>query len=607
MDSMLRSMLTLRPLARPRFVFAVRSALCLGMPVLVGWLAGDVPAGMMAATGGFTALYGRGRPYRSRAVELAIIALAFALVVAIGNAVSTVPWAVVPTVVAIAMVSTWLGNALKIGPPGAYMFMMASAAATAMPAGHINPAEAFVLVLSGGAFAWLAHMCGALVRPRGPEERAVVAASRSVCGYVKAIGEPREASARQVAAQALNDAWHSLVSFQPAHARSNTALAALRQRTRGLNALFAKAMEAAAEGGAPPADALARAGQLGDLAVEPPAVDTGPGRAEAPLGHPHARVLLRESLRWRSMSMLVVARVGIAAVAAGAIGAALDLERAYWAVAAAVLMLHQGREWLGTVQRSIERVAGTWVGLLLAGALLWHGPQGLWLVALIMALQFIVEMLVLRNYALAVIFLTAAALTLATGGLPVADMGSYLLARGVDTAVGCAVALVVFQLTWPRASAALIPEELAQTLSAIDAVAVDLASGDVTSARARAAQRDLQQRSFALSEAYDRATAASRQPRRSAERMWPAIAAVEELAFRLLTSCWAIERLGGEAGRSAAQSMFGNDGLEAFRSALGQAALAVAGGHAADPVEGVPGFVEAEVAEIHRALRGDDA
>ncbi|MGO1720248.1 MAG: FUSC family protein, partial [Luteimonas sp.] len=384
------------------------------------------------------------------------------------------------------------------------MFMMASAAATAMPAGHINPAEAFVLVLSGGAFAWLAHMSGALVRPRGPEERAVVAASRTVCGYIKAVGGPREASARQVAAQALNDAWHSLVSFQPAHARSNTALAALRQRTRGLNALFAKAMEAAAEGGAPPADALARAGQLGDLAVEPPAVDTGPGRAEAPLGHPHARVLLRESLRWRSMSMLVVARVGIAAVAAGAIGAALDLERAYWAVAAAVLMLHQGREWLGTVQRSIERVAGTWVGLLLAGALLWHGPQGLWLVALIMALQFIVEMLVLRNYALAVIFLTAAALTLATGGLPVADMGSYLLARGVDTAVGCAVALVVFQLTWPRASAALIPEELAQTLSAIDAVAVDLASGDVTSARARAAQRDLQQRSFALSEAYDR-------------------------------------------------------------------------------------------------------
>ena len=118
MKSMLRSMLTMRPLPRRRFVFAARSGLCMGVPVLVGWLAGDLMAGMMAATGGFTALYGRGRPYRSRAVELALVALALALVVAIGSAVSTVAWAVVPTVAVIAMLSTWLGNALRIGPPG---------------------------------------------------------------------------------------------------------------------------------------------------------------------------------------------------------------------------------------------------------------------------------------------------------------------------------------------------------------------------------------------------------------------------------------------------------------------------------------------------------
>ena len=106
-------------------------------------------------------------------------------------------------------------------------------------------------------------------------------------------------------------------------------------------------------------------------------------------------------------------------------------------------------------------------------------PEGLWLVALIGLVQFTVEMLVLRNYALAVIFITTAALTLATGGLPVDDLGSYLLARGVDTAVGCAVALVVFQLTWPKASAALITDELVHTFSATETVAVHLANGDV--------------------------------------------------------------------------------------------------------------------------------
>src|SRR5690606_32811882 len=220
----------------------------------------------------------------------------------------------------------------------------------------------------------------------GPEQRAVASAARAVGAYVEAVGTPREASSRQVAAQALNEAWHAMVSFQPAHSRADTALASLRRRTRGLNALFARTMEAAADGRPPVEGAAEQARQCANLSVEPPGLAEAELPDEAPLGHPDARALLRESLRWPSMSMLVVVRVGIAAIAAGAIGALLDLERAYWAVAAAVLMLHQGREWLGLVQRSIERVAGTWIGLLLAGALLWQMPQGLWLVALIVVL-----------------------------------------------------------------------------------------------------------------------------------------------------------------------------------------------------------------------------
>lgn len=605
--AMLRRMLELRPLPRGRLVFSIRASLCMGVPVLVGWIAGDVQAGLMAATGGFTALYGRGRPYASRAAELAIIALAFPLAVAIGSAVAVVPWAVVPTVALIAVLATWAGNALKIGPPGPYMFMLACAAATAMPADHINAAEAFVLVLCGGAFAWLAQMSGALVSPRGPERWAVSTAASRVGAYIQAVGSPEAGGARQVAAQALNDAWHALVSYQPAHTPVDGTLAGLRQRTRELNALFAEAMEAASRNGSLPEEAMARAVQLGDLSVDPPAIDAAVARGIVPLGHPDARAALRESLRLRSMSTLIVARVGLAALLAGTVAATLELERAYWAVAAAVLMLHQGMEWTRTVQRSIERMLGTWIGLLVAGAVLWFQPQGPWLVVLIVVLQFTVEMLVLRNYALAVIFITAAGMTLATGGLPVADLDGYLLARGVDTAVGCAVALLVFQLTWPRASAALIPGQLSRTFAAIEAVAVHLASGDVTSLAARTARRDLQHRGFALSKAYDGATAASRRPREDAERMWPTIAATEQLAYRVLSSCWGIERLGADAGRSAAESMFGGSGLDALRQVLGEATRAVVGSHAPRPVSGVPGFIEAEVVDLHRALRSQHA
>ena len=403
---MLRSMFELRPLPRPRLAFSVRAALCIGLPVAAGWLSGDLLAGMVAAPGGFPALYGRGRPYASRALELALVALAFALVVAAGKAVSAVPWAVVPAVTGIAMLATWLGNALKIGPPGAYMFMMAGAAATAMPAGHISAATAFWLVLAAGGFAWLAQMSGIVLRPRGPEQRALTTAARSVAAFIEAAASPRRERARQVAARALAAAGHALVGFQPARPRQDSDLAGLRQRARQLNALFSEAVRATADGRQVPADWLAQARRLGDLTRPLPAA-AAPGPYRPAARPPGPASALRQSLRLPSWPLLVVARVGLAAVIAGGIGAVLELERAYWAVAAAVLMLHQGLEGRPLLQRCIERTVGTWAGLLLAGAVLWWAPDGLWLVATIMALQFIIEMMVLRNYALAVIFITA--------------------------------------------------------------------------------------------------------------------------------------------------------------------------------------------------------
>lgn len=66
----------------------------------------------------------------------------------------------------------------------------------------------------------------------------------------------------------------------------------------------------------------------------------------------------------------MAARAGLAATIAGALGAALDLERAYWIMAAGVLILHQGLDWQRSLQRGVERMIGTIVGLILAGAIL---------------------------------------------------------------------------------------------------------------------------------------------------------------------------------------------------------------------------------------------
>lgn len=171
-------------------------------------------------------------------------------------------------------------------------------------------------------------------------------------------------------------------------------------------------------------------------------------------------------------------------------------------------------------------------------------PQGLWLVGIIALLQFTIEMFVVRNYALAVVFITPLALTVASGGRPVGDVGGLLLARGVDTLIGCVVALGVYLMITRRHNAAGLPEAVARTLDAVAATSRHLALGAVMTVAGRAARRDLQIRAIAMMPAYDAGIGGTARERRCAERMWPAVAATEQLAYRTLAACWATERVG---------------------------------------------------------------
>ena len=87
----------------------------------------------------------------NRALVLAGIVLSFGLVVSLGVWTRHLPTIAVPVVVVIAVSSTFLCNALRIGPPGACMFVLASAAATAMPVPDLAVWQVGLLVLSGGA------------------------------------------------------------------------------------------------------------------------------------------------------------------------------------------------------------------------------------------------------------------------------------------------------------------------------------------------------------------------------------------------------------------------------------------------------------------------
>lgn len=596
----------MRPGPPRRWTFALRAALAMGIPILAGWLAGEVSAGLMATIGAFTALYCSTRPYAARAIALAVVAGAFAAAVMFGLWLEHWPALVVPVLAAVAMLATWLCNAVRLGPPGAYLFVLACAAGTAMPAAHLSPWHAGGLVLAGGAVAWLLHTAGALRQPRGPERRAVAAAAQAVAAAL-AAGAEAPAPRRQ-AAQALHDSWQMLVGFQPIPARRHGELERLRALNRELHLMFASGLDEglAADGRqALHERALALAGEVMRPAIRRPSAL--PAHA-IPQGYPRSWTLLREGLAPGSNALRVVLRVGLGTLLAGLLAAALDVQRAYWAMAAALLMLHQGFDWPRTLLRSVERTLGTWAGLLLAGAILWWHPSGPWLALVVMALQFVIEIAVVRNYAVAAVFITGVALTIAAGGHAVDDLGGLLLARGLDTLLGCVCALAAFRLLPPKADARTLAEGIGRCLEAIAATCRVLAASEVTSPSARAARRDLQHRSFLLEQRVDDAVAGARAEREDAARWWPGVSICQRLAYRVLAACWDAER-DLQAPASPPASAPGIAALQPQDAATVEAALQAQARAWRDlspppPLPDLPALLQADLEDLRGFLAG---
>ena len=565
-----RALLAVRPVPR-RWPMAVRAAACTGLPVLVGWLAGDVQAGLTATVGAFTALYGSGRPYRWRARLLGVIAVALAVAVTAGAWAADVPWVAVLVLAVVATAATLLCNALRVGPPGAYFIVLAASVGVAASAGRADPWRVGLLVLAGGALAWLVHLAGAVTWPRGPERSAHAAAVAAVADFTAAAGGAQQDAARRRAAAALHDAWTVLVNEQPARRRPGDELARLRAANRALHLEFAQAMHPSAQPATP-----------------------GPDRPDLPIGRPRLLDLVRDAVRPGSVHRLTAVRVGLAALLAGAIGFGFGLDRAYWIMTTAVLILHQGFDWPRTAQRGLERLAGTWAGLLLAGLVLWWQPGGPALVATIVVLQFIIEWTVPRSYGLAVVFITPVALLIATGARPV-DLGALLLARGADTLLGCAVALIVYLSTASLGAATRLPDAMAATLDATRAVLRHVARESVTGPPARAARGDLQHLALALADTWDASLSASPRRRRTAEAAWPAVVAIQRLAYRVLAACWELERSPGSFPPGAA-------GSPALHAAIEDIAGAIRGGREPSFTGDLPEVVGPEVLTVRESL-----
>ncbi|WP_319437030.1 FUSC family protein [Mycobacterium sp. RTGN5] len=581
-----------------RWPIGLRAAISTAIPVTAGWAAGAMSSGLIATLGAFTSRFGGDRPYANRAIELAMVTVSLAAAVALGDWSAQVPWVGVATVSLVAVAAVWLCNALAVGPPGAYVFVVACAAGIGVSAAHLTPWTIGVLVLAGGAVAWLVQMTGALFGFRRPERAAVAAAAEAVAGYIEAANSPQERAARHRAASALHRSWSVLVNYQPLPAPQTSVLHRLRAANHAVHVLFTTAVTAAAQGDAPAAGSAEVARRIGALQLAPETVATR-AADRIPLGSPPVVTVLRRAVSPGSHVRHIMQRVAIGVPLAGAAAMALGVDHAYWAMAAAVLILHQGTDRSRTLRRGAERLLGTWVGLGLAGVILLLHPHDLWLVVLLALLNFIIELLVVRNYALATVFITATALTISSGTHAV-DIGHLLLARGIDTLIGCAVGVAVYLVAARRQEFTRLTDAIGRTLEAAADVFPYIAAGDTAGLAARAARRDLQIAAIGLMEADEAMLAGSQRNRAIAEQLLPAVAASEQLAYRTIAACWTVEHRSDavEFGRS----LFDEGSAQPDVQALRALAAAVRRGDAPPAPGDPPPFLSDVITQLRQAL-----
>lgn len=120
------------------------------------------------------------------------------------------------------------------------------------------------------------------------------------------------------------------------------------------------------------------------------------------------------------------------------IGRLLKLENPYWIPTTCAAVM-QGASTKHIWQRSIQRIAGTLLGLIVTWIILLLCHPSPFAIAIgIMVLQIIIEVLVVRNYGIAVIFITVLTIFLAESGNALQQEPTMLITtRFVDILIGC--------------------------------------------------------------------------------------------------------------------------------------------------------------------------
>lgn len=139
----------------------------------------------------------------------------------------------------------------------------------------------------------------------------------------------------------------------------------------------------------------------------------------------------------------ITVRLTVGVALASLAGLYLGTFKSYWVVLPVVAILQMGHNRHLTLTRGIQRIIGTLLGVGLFAILLQLPHPSAGLVLVVMFFQFATDVVIARNYALGLLFITPLALFITTVGHPI-DPEVVVRDRVIDTVVGIGIAIVVY-------------------------------------------------------------------------------------------------------------------------------------------------------------------
>lgn len=551
--------------ARIPWALAVRTAIAISTPVGVGMATGQLLPGVLVSIGALAgSLQDKGGPYRSRVARVSIVAVSGAIGFLIGERALDDGILTIIVVLCAGLVAGFVSVLGTVASVASLQFLIYVIVASSVSFGSgpwwLSP----VLYLTGSAWALCVSLVAGIGRVTTPERAAVADVFRALAFQMELTSTDAAEQARRDLTDAMNTAYDTVVTYRATAGGRDPRvrrLAALlnaavplvettvtlqRDRTSIPLRVSAETREIAgailrgeraasqprtvfttADDGAPPTTAVALSAlDSGLLTVR--SILTGADIDDTDVPHRptfRARALtLRDAATGGPATWMPVLRLVLCLAAAQAVAVLLPTERPYWVALTVAVTLKPD---FGSVfSRAVQRGLGTMVGVVIGSGLLVLLPHGALIVLAIAVFAAMLPISAVRNYGMFTTFLTPLIVLLLDLGRQ--DQG-LVVARLVDTAVGCAIVLLVGYLPWPSIwrSRARLGDAIAgvtdDVLAYLRAALED--NDDIRRAKRRHAYRRLSD----LRTVFQQALAEPPPVSTQASAWWPAIVALERL------------------------------------------------------------------------------